>query len=121
MVIDLIEKQNNQWGDQKKLDLPDGVPPLTSLYLYIAGSCNLACRHCWIAPNYLPDSKGGLFVKLEHVEKAIREAKPLGLRSVKLTGGEPTLHPQFRDIVTLVGEAGLDIILETKGTLIDGR
>jgi len=103
-----------------QLALPDGVPPLTSLYLYISGSCNLACRHCWIVPNYLPDGTvGGSFSKLEHVEKAIREAKPLGLRTVKLTGGEPTLNPQFREIVSSIHDAGLDIIIETNGLLID--
>jgi SynChlorMet cassette radical SAM/SPASM protein ScmF len=102
------------------LDLPEGVPPLTSLYLYIAGTCNLACRHCWITPTYQPDGNGGQYVKLEHVRKAIREAKPLGLRSIKLTGGEPTLHPQFRALVTLIDEAGLNIIIETNGTLVDG-
>jgi SynChlorMet cassette radical SAM/SPASM protein ScmF len=105
-------------GD-KQLNLPEGVPPLTSLYLYIAGSCNLACRHCWINPTYQQVGNGGQYIKLEHVKKAIREAKPLGLSSVKLTGGEPTLHPQFREIVALIREAGLDIFLETNGTLVD--
>jgi SynChlorMet cassette radical SAM/SPASM protein ScmF len=104
---------------EERLALPEGVPPLTSLYLYIAGSCNLACRHCWITPTYQTSSNNGKFIKLEHVEKAIREAKPLGLRSVKLTGGEPTLHPQFREIVRLISKFGLDIIIETNGTLID--
>lgn len=103
-----------------QLILPDGVPPLTSLYLYIAGSCNLACKHCWIVPNYLPDGTvGGSFSKLEHVEKAIREAMPLGLRSAKLTGGEPTLNPKFREIVESIHAAGLEIIIETNGILID--
>jgi SynChlorMet cassette radical SAM/SPASM protein ScmF len=102
------------------LNLPEGVPPLTSLYVYAAGSCNLACRHCWIVPKFQPDGDGGPYIKLEYVEKAIREAKPLGLRSVKLTGGEPTLHPHFRELVTLINDAELDIIIETNGTLIDG-
>lgn len=102
-----------------QLDLPEGVPPLTSLYVYAAGSCNLACRHCWIVPKFQPDGEGGPYVKLEYVAKAIREGKPLGLRSIKLTGGEPMLHPQFCELVTLIDDAGLDIIIETNGTLVD--
>ena len=86
----------------RKLDLPEGVPPLTSLYMYIAGSCNLACRHCWISPTYEPDNTKGQFLKLEYIKKAVTEAKPLGLQSVKLTGGEPMLHPQFREIVDYI-------------------
>jgi len=91
------EEESSRIPDEaaEKLDLPPAVPPLTSLYLYIAGSCNLACRHCWITPSYQPDGGNGQFVKLEYVDKAIREARPLGLRSIKLTGGEPTLHPRF--------------------------
>jgi SynChlorMet cassette radical SAM/SPASM protein ScmF len=105
---------------ETQIQLPEGVPPLVSLYVYAAGSCNLACRHCWIVPKFQTEGFGGPYVKLEHVEKAIREGKPLGLRSIKLTGGEPLLHPQFRQLVTLIDEAGLDITIETNGTLVDG-
>ena len=100
-------------------NLPRGVPPLVTLYLYASGSCNLACRHCWITPTCQPEPDNGRHVKLEHVQRVIHEAKPLGLRSVKLTGGEPTLHPQFRELVTLIAEADLNIKMETNGTLVD--
>jgi len=106
-------------GIDVKLDLPEGVPPLTSLYLYISGACNLACRHCWITPTYQPDKNGGQQIDVAHVRKAIREAKPLGLQTVKLTGGEPMLHPKFRDLVSLADGEGLSIQIETNGTLID--
>ena len=87
--------------------------------MYIAGSCNLACRHCWISPTYEPDNSKGQFLKLEYVKKAVTEAKPLGLQSVKLTGGEPTLHPQFHEIVEYIDNEGIKILIETNGTLID--
>ena len=103
----------------RKLDLPEGVPPLTSLYMYISGSCNLACRHCWISPEFQAGGNGGQHIPVEYVRKAIQEAKPLGLQSVKLTGGEPLLHPRFRDIVTLINGEGLNITMETNGTLLD--
>jgi len=105
-----------------RLDLPPGVPPLNSLYVYAAGSCNLACRHCWITPAFQSAAAGtaaGKFVDLEHVRSAIEQGKPLGLSSIKLTGGEPTLHPRFRELVTLIAGSGLRIVLETNGTLVD--
>jgi len=37
----------------------------------------------------------------------VREAKPLGLRGVKLTGGEPLLHPEFLHLVDIVRREGL--------------
>lgn len=105
-----------------KNNFPQGVPPLSSLYVYVAGSCNLACKHCWITPRFQRSGvEGGPFIKLEYIEKAITEGKVLGLRSIKLTGGEPTLHPQFRQLVTLIDDAKIDIMIETNGTLIDGE
>jgi len=105
--------------EQEQLELPPGVPPLRFLYFYVAGSCNLACRHCWISPTFDPSGSGGPFLKLEHAEKAIREAKPLGLRAAKLTGGEPMLHPDFRELALLIDAAALEIVIETNATLID--
>ena len=102
-----------------KLDLPKGIPPLTSLYLYISGSCNLACKHCWIAPEFQQNPENGKFVKPEYVKKAIIQAKPLGLGSVKLTGGEPLLHPEFKKILTIIREENLFCTIETNGILID--
>jgi SynChlorMet cassette radical SAM/SPASM protein ScmF len=55
---------------------------------------------------------------MAHVEKGIREGRPLGLRQVKLTGGEPLLHPEFRRIVEAVRDAGLNVQIETNGTLV---
>lgn len=99
--------------------LPDDVPSLTSLYMYISGACNLACRHCWITPSFDPDGVNTKHLRLEYAAKAIREAKPLGLNYVKLTGGEPLLHPHFKELVVLIHQEGLRCDIETNGTLID--
>ncbi len=112
-------EQAVQSVEQPPVSLPAGVPPLSALFVYAAGSCNLACRHCWIVPKYQPNGDGGPYIELEHIRKAIREAKPLGLTTIKLSGGEPMLHPRFRELIALIDQAGLDIILETNGTLID--
>jgi SynChlorMet cassette radical SAM/SPASM protein ScmF len=113
------EKTEASATERPPLDLPEGVPPLHSLYMYIAGSCNLACRHCWIEPDFSPDQSKGKFLRLEWAKKAVVEARPLGLQSVKLTGGEPLFHPLLREIVELIAQEGVDIIIETNGTLID--
>src|SRR5215471_13831294 len=63
------------------------VPPLRTFYLYLTAGCNLACRHCWISPRYQANGGTGGHLDLTLLERAIVEAKPLGLQSVKLTGG----------------------------------
>lgn len=105
--------------ESRKPDLPEGVPPLSMLYLYLSGACNLACLHCWITPAFQPDGDGGPHLELDHLRKVLDEGAPLGLRTVKLTGGEPTLHPRFREVVKLIADHGMRILMETNGTLID--
>jgi SynChlorMet cassette radical SAM/SPASM protein ScmF len=119
MMATLNPDASAQTSNSVQMSLPEGVPFLSSLYVYAAGSCNLACRHCWIVPKFQPNGGNGPYVKFEYVEKAIREGKSLGLQSVKLTGGEPMLHPQFRELITLISDAQLSILIETNGTLID--
>ena len=101
------------------LDLPEGVPALRAFYLYLSTSCNLACRHCWITPRFAdgkPDP--GDVTDVEALRAAVREAKPMGLRNCKLTGGEPMLHPRYLEIVHMLTEEGLGLDMETNGTLM---
>ena len=51
--------------------------------------------------------------------RVMREAAALGVVHVGLTGGEPTLHPALRDIVSAAAEADLYPHLVTAGTTLD--
>ena len=100
-------------------DLPEGVPPLRSFYLYLSASCNLRCRHCWITPEYSGNKpQPGQTIDLEALRRGIAEGKTLGLTSAKLTGGEPMLHPRFMDIVDMLSKEGISLNMETNGTLL---
>jgi SynChlorMet cassette radical SAM/SPASM protein ScmF len=90
---------------------------INTLYFYLTEGCNLACRHCWLGPKF--DATGNKYPTLavELFETAIREAKPLGLSSVKLTGGEPLLHPHFSSLLEIVRREELRPMIETNGLL----
>ncbi|MCS7260397.1 MAG: radical SAM protein [Anaerolineae bacterium] len=104
------------------LDLPDGVPPLCAFYLYLSNSCNLACRHCWIVPHFVDGRPSpGDVIDPELLRRAVCEAKPLGLSSAKLTGGEPMLHPHFVELVDMLSAEELELSMETNGTLLSAE
>jgi SynChlorMet cassette radical SAM/SPASM protein ScmF len=90
---------------------------INTLYFYLTEGCNLACRHCWMGPRF--DATGSHYPTLPVVafETAIREAKPLGLSGVKLTGGEPLLHPRFTRLLEIVQSEELKLTIETNGLL----
>ena len=91
--------------------------PLNTLYFYLTEGCNLACRHCWMGPRF--DATGTRYPVLPVAlfETALRQAKPLGLTGVKLTGGEPLLHPHFTGLLEIVRRYELRLVIETNGLL----
>lgn len=91
--------------------------PLASLYLYLSDQCNLFCRHCWISPGYSESATTG--IPLEHLKKAILEAKTIGLESVKLTGGEPLLYRDIKTLLKFLADENIAVIIETNGTLFE--
>ena len=94
-----------------------GMPTINTLYFYLTEGCNLACRHCWMGPRF--DATGDHYPTLpvELFETAIREAKPLGLSGVKLTGGEPLMHPRIIRLLEIVQREKLSLTIETNGLL----
>lgn len=94
------------------------APVLNGFYVYLTAGCNLACQHCWLAPKYQTNGNTGGHLEVDLLRQALDEAIPLGLTNVKLTGGEPLLHPDFIEIVDLVSERELGLFIETNGTLL---
>jgi SynChlorMet cassette radical SAM/SPASM protein ScmF len=94
------------------------APSLTQLYFYLTEGCNLACRHCWLAPKYDPQGDRYSSLPVELFETAIQEAKAIGLQRVKLTGGEPLLHPQIQRLLQIVRREGVGLVMETNGVLM---
>lgn len=107
--------QMNEMIAAKKCDSTNVA--LRSLYFYLTKGCNLKCRHCWIAPTY--KSVGDVLTSLpvEVFKSIISQALPLGLTSVKLTGGEPFLHPDIWSILDFIRDTGLSLNIETNGVL----
>ena len=91
--------------------------PLDQLYFYLTEGCNLACSHCYLAPKFDPDGKRHPVLPLKLFKIAIKEALPLGLSGVKLSGGEPLLHPNILTMLDILNQEKLSLVMETNGVL----
>jgi MoaA/NifB/PqqE/SkfB family radical SAM enzyme len=72
--------------------------------------CNLRCTHC-------PDGRHGGHgdLPLEVIETVLREAQAHGFEELAFTGGEPTLHRQFFEVIAQAAEAGYRFGFVTNG------
>jgi len=93
------------------------VPPLNTLYFYLTEGCNLRCRHCWIEPPHQTARRQYPAVDPKLFRHIVEQARPLGLSSVKLTGGEPLMHPQIGEILEVLRDEKLRFNVETNGVL----
>lgn len=78
----------------------------------LTNACNLDCIHC-----LRDNSAQKRHIPIEIVEKTVRQAKSYNIRIVIFTGGEPTVHPQFEDMVDLVVGEDLPFCFATNGIL----
>jgi SynChlorMet cassette radical SAM/SPASM protein ScmF len=90
---------------------------LNQLYFYLTEGCNLACKHCWIAPKFQTKDQVYPVLSFELFKSIIIQAKAMGLSGVKLTGGEPLMHPDIGKILTHIKDEELALTVETNGVL----
>ncbi|HWS83409.1 MAG TPA: radical SAM protein [Ktedonobacteraceae bacterium] len=90
---------------------------LDTLWLQVTGTlCNIACLHCFISCG--PKNHQHEMMTVEQVRTTLDEAYKRGVREYYFTGGEPFLHPNIRELITMTLAQGPLTIL-TNGILID--
>ncbi len=87
-------------------------PSLRYLLVEITSRCNLACRHC-----YQGEAKA-VDLDMEILSRLADEFEDIGGLRLIVSGGEPLLHPEFKEINQLVKGRAFRSILLSNGTLI---
>ena len=86
------------------------------LRISVTDRCNFRCLYCMPLEGlpWLPKQD---ILRYEEITEIVRQLAPLGLRRIRLTGGEPTIRPQLDTLVrSLRSIPGVeDIALSTNG------
>lgn len=81
--------------------------------IYLTSECNLKCKFC-----YRLASKT-CYLDARYFELLLEKIKALGFRTINITGGEPLLHPFFKDFIHKAAEMDFYIVLSTNSILLD--
>ena len=87
--------------------------PVTNLRISLTQECNFRCFFChregqrFLAKNEMTP---------EEIERLVRIASHLGIKKVKLTGGEPTVRDDIIEIVRLIKPYVVDLSMTTNGS-----
>lgn len=87
------------------------LPQLSELTIEITQQCPNQCLFCsssssWNTPSHLA---------FGNIVYAVHQASCLGLRQVYLSGGEPLVHPEFKNIISALQAMGVKPIVYTSG------
>ena len=94
----------------------DARPLGERLWLYVNFHCNLHCDYCCVRSSPTARRRE---LGLDCVRRIAREAPPLGVRELFVTGGEPFLLDNIDDIVIALAEAA-PVTLLTNAMLFRG-
>lgn len=89
------------------LDYPEHI----SCVIFTSG-CNMNCWYCH-NKQLIPDSESG--ANLENILEFIESRKKF-LEGVVISGGEPTLQPDLKDVIIKIKNMGLKVKLDTNGS-----
>jgi len=93
--------------------------PMGSLRLSVTDRCNLRCRYCMPEEDYVWLPRAALLT-FEELARIVRVFVGLGVRKIRLTGGEPLLRHDLPALVRMLRAiAGVeDLALTTNGLLL---
>ena len=83
--------------------------------LEITDYCNFNCKWCFANASSI---RQPVHMGLEDAKKIIGMLADAGTKQLTLSGGEPTLHPHLRDIVSFANGRGMVVHMNTNGYIL---
>lgn len=81
--------------------------------------CNLNCKMCYVRLSKAEMEAQGRLRTWEEWLDIARQMKENGVLFLLLTGGEPLMYPNFRELYVALKKMGMILTINTNGTLLD--
>lgn len=113
----MIEVSADDFSEAMKPKL-DAHPALYGVQYALTYQCNVACVHCYAKG---ADDDAPPELTLTEVRDFFCQFADVGCMHCTVTGGEPLVRPDFKEIWTAIAEQGIRRQLFTNATLADQR
>ena len=87
-----------------------------SMVIDLTYICNFTCHYCQWGD---PTNKKRKNIQLDKLLVKSKSLKQIGVERIVFSGGEPLLHPNFREIVEYYGKSVNEVIVITNGLLLN--
>jgi cyclic pyranopterin phosphate synthase len=91
---------------------------ITYLRISVTELCDLRCRYCMPEDGVCKKAHEEMLT-LEETELAVKAAASLGIKKIRITGGEPLVRGDFEEIVKVLSGYGIDIVRRNAERILD--
>src|SRR5437763_6021754 len=92
--------------------------PIRDLRLSVTDRCNFRCQYCMPAEG-LPWLEREAVLRFEELERLVALLSQMGIRAVRLTGGEPLVRRDFPKLAAMIAPHVDDLAVTTNGYLLE--
>ncbi len=85
---------------------------LLSMEIEFSRRCNFRCSYCYVPSEEELDNE----LSRTELKDVIRQAKKLGAGKIIILGGEPSIYPHLREMISFIKEEGLEAEMFTNGS-----
>lgn len=106
------------YGNALKIKYFFEKPKPKEIIIDICAACNAACPFC---PRlYMPQERSKGYMSLDLFKFILEEAKKKSIKNIRLySTAEPTLHPEFDEIIDLLKKDNFFVSVSTNASLLD--
>jgi cyclic pyranopterin phosphate synthase len=91
---------------------------IADLRLSVTDRCNFRCQYCMPAEG-LPWLERAAVLSFEEIERVVALLAQMGIRSLRLTGGEPLVRRDFPRLASMLAPLVEDLSVTTNGYLLE--
>ena len=88
------------------------------LRISLIEKCNLRCQYC-MPEEGIPLTPSKFIMNASEIESLAKTFVGMGVKKIRLTGGEPLLRKDFEDILSRLAKLNVDLSITTNGILAD--
>lgn len=117
-----MQQKNVTEGENETADRTQLVDSFGRVHDYLRISlterCNLRCTYC-MPEEGIPLRDKSHFMRNEEIIEIAKIYTKLGVKKIRLTGGEPLVRKGADDIIRKLGSLGVELVITTNGILVD--
>lgn len=111
VLSNLVRKQIIALYNEPVGKLSKENSPIRVASIEITDKCNLKCRYCY--GNFKPNNS--IRLELDEIASLLKRLSARGVKLLEITGGEPSVHPDFNKILSLACASFDRVTIMTNG------